>query len=82
MKTSILIAIVLGACASACTGVSNESGNAAKTGTDTSGLEGDAEILSQDECDRRATDGITAANADAEFDSLVREVDAQPDIDD
>ena len=79
MRTSILIAVFLGACLTSCTGASRSSSTASTS--DASARNDEAQILSQDECDRRAGDSISASNCDAEFDKLVREIEAEKDTD-
>ena len=80
MRTNILITACLGVCLSSCTGSpSQKSTGTASSGADVGTFNGEVSILSQDECDRQAGRGITSNNCDAEFDKLVREIEADQD---
>jgi hypothetical protein len=88
MRTTVILSSLLCACLAACAG-SNYASESTKPGYATSssspgvgssGPSGEqSNILSQDDCDRRATDSINSKNLDAEFDKLCDEIDNDKD---
>jgi hypothetical protein len=78
MNTTKLIAVSFVVFLASCTGTSHNSANSTANVSSTGETQAETSILSQDECDRQAATGITAANCDAEFDKLAREIDADP----
>jgi hypothetical protein len=79
MRTTILIATLATLCMSACTSDS-QSSKWSSPGIGSSGPSNEqpAVIMSQDECDQRAKDTITAGNCDSEFNRLQREIEGDP----
>jgi hypothetical protein len=77
MRTTLLISALATACLASCTSDSQHS-NWSSPGVGSSGPSNEqpSVIMSQDECDQRAKDSITAGNCDSEFDKLTKEIEA------
>lgn len=88
MRTTVILSTLLCACLAACAG-SNYASESTKPGYATSssspgvgssGPSGEqSTIMSQDDCDRRASESINKSNLDAEFDKLCNEIDTDED---